>query len=174
MNYDAPGAEFDYLLRVFFCTCPNMMNYQGEGIGVRKNKKTFVNSAMPVACGVGLTLALMVVTLLILFSAICINNEYFSVEASKYLAVGIEFAGVFAGTLLAGKLSSDRKLLSCIVVSSAHIVLQVCGTLLFFDGISSSIITQLVATIAGAISGFFLAVKSRNNYGSKKKRRKHR
>ena len=141
---------------------------------MQKLKKTSEGSSMMISSGIGLILMACISMILVLVSAVFINNEYFTVSSIRYLAVAIQFLSVLVGAFAAGKIANQKKAMACLISAGGFLLLQICCGMLFFEGISSGVAWGLIATAVAAVCDIFLCGSSKMRSGSKRKRNRYR
>ena len=122
---------------------------------MKKLKRTAAKATMLTSCIVGVVAAVGIACLLALIFAICIMNEYFSVETIRYFAFISQFVGVFA-------------------TAAGLVLLEMCGALLFFDGISGTVIVSLVMAGLGAGAAIYLGNRGKRTPVATKRRKRYR
>ena len=141
---------------------------------MKKLKRTAAKATMLTSCIVGVVAAVGIACLLALIFAICIMNEYFSVETIRYFAFISQFVGVFAGCVLSWNMASDRKMIACFATAAGLVLLEMCGALLFFDGISGTVIVSLVMAGLGAGAAIYLGNRGKRTPVATKRRKRYR
>jgi peptidoglycan/LPS O-acetylase OafA/YrhL len=127
-----------------------------------------------ISTGVGMISAVSFLVLFALISAICINNEYFSLDSVGYVAPLIQFIGILLGAIVAGKMNRQKTFLTCGLSGVGVLLFESCCAMLFFDGISVSFLYGLIATVVSVIFAILICNKNKSRSGSRKKRRGYR
>lgn len=133
------------------------------------NERTLLKS-----CGLGVCVTVIVTLSLSALAAIFISNEYLQITGMQYIAFLIQLVSVFLGSLLAGKTITERRLLACSAVGGVYFLSLVGLALLFFDGVSGSILYGLIGCVIGCGGALLLCTRVKNRSGSKKRRRRSR
>lgn len=140
---------------------------------MQKHKSAKARSSDGRALVLGLGSAAIVMILMLIASAICIINEYLTLDSIGLVSLIIQFVCVSVGTFTAGMLVKDNRERMILVVSSILYLLQLCCALLFFDEIKNTFWVNLLITALAAISTMLILCrrKAKTKNGSIIKRR---
>ena len=108
------------------------------------------------AIGIGIGASAGVMFGLLLLSAICIGNEYFSYELYKKIIPIIYYVSAFVGAIITGALSKDKKIKFIFANTVVLAIILICISLSLYEGISVGIIGNLIAMVVGACSAILL------------------
>lgn len=139
-----------------------------------KKYKTMTGVSEIRAIGIGVLAEVLLMLLLLGMYAICISNEYFSINAIGCLVVGAQFVSSLFGQMAAVKSRKDGAIRVICVVGAVLCVLQLCLALVVFDGLSVLYLYLLLATVAATASGILLSKKRKSGVKSRRKRIPHR
>lgn len=137
-------------------------------------KKTAGKTSILTSCAIGVLVAFGIMCLFALISAICISNEYSSVNAIPYFAFFAQFVGVLLGCVLTGKLATDQKTLACLITVCGLLFLQLCSALLFFDGISGSVVGGLIVSALGTLVAILIGNRDKKKTAATRRRKHYR
>ena len=134
----------------------------------RKQSKA---TSVPITIGVGLLLSLIITVLAAVLIAMMVISErmepghiYFGSAATLLLAS-------FIGALYVVLMMGEKKLLFSMVTGGAYFLVQVCVSMLFFDGMIANVWQALILVIGGSFSAGIIKMNSKKN--SYRKWKKH-
>ena len=116
------------------------------------DRNVSVISAGFVGAGIGLVFA--VISLFIL--AYLAIREFVSLENASIIVPGIQFASALLCALSASKLTKNQAFTAILWGIGMLIITLLCSALLFFDGISGSVIYGILAILAGGVIALLL------------------
>lgn len=122
----------------------------------------------------GVGLVVLITLLLSGIGAILMQNEYIDIKYAGILGMLIQFFSTFTGVFVASKMGPDNKIMICSVVAVAYIVVAVCCALLFFEGVSGTVIAGVISCGTGSVLGIFLDHKGKNGRKRAKRRKNTR
>ena len=128
-------------------------------------------TSVPITIGVGLVLSLIITVLAAVLIAMMVISErmepghiYFGSAATLLLAS-------FIGALYVVLMMGEKKLLFSMVTGGAYFLVQVCVSMLFFDGMIANVWQALILVIGGSFSAGIIKMNSKKN--SYRKWKKH-
>lgn len=128
-------------------------------------------TSVPITIGVGLLLSLIITVLAAVLIAMMVISErmepghiYFGSAATLLLAS-------FIGALYVVLMMGEKKLLFSMVTGVAYFLVQVCVSMLFFDGMIANVWQALILVIGGSFSAGIIKMNSKKN--SYRKWKKH-
>ena len=128
-------------------------------------------TSVPITIGVGLVLSLIITVLAAVLIAMMVISErmepghiYFGSAATLLLAS-------FIGALYVVLMMGEKKLLFSMVTGVAYFLVQVCVSMLFFDGMIANAWQALILVIGGSFSAGIIKMNSKKN--SYRKWKKH-
>ena len=134
----------------------------------RKQSKA---TSVPITIGVGLLLSLIITVLAAVLITMMVISErmepghiYFGSAATLLLAS-------FIGALYVVLMMGEKKLLFSMVTGGAYFLVQVCVSMLFFDGMIANVWQALILVIGGSFSAGIIKMNSKKN--SYRKWKKH-
>ena len=126
----------------------------------RKQSKA---TSVPITIGVGLLLSLIITVLAAVLIAMMVISErmepghiYFGSAATLLLAS-------FIGALYVVLMMGEKKLLFSMVTGGAYFLVQVCVSMLFFDGMIANVWQALILVIGGSFSAGIIKMNSKKN-----------
>ena len=124
------------------------------------------------AGAIGFLASIVLSTILILLIPIGILKEMFDMATAGFLVVAVQFISSFVGSYIAGKRRKENPAAAIGGGIGAYLVLLLCAGLLFFEGLSNSLLPGILAVISGAVLGFFLVIRKKDT--GKRRKRHHR
>lgn len=128
-------------------------------------------TSVPITIGVGLLLSLIITVLAAVLIAMMVISErmepghiYFGSAATLLLAS-------FIGALYVVLMMGEKKLLFSMVTGVAYFLVQICVSMLFFDGMIANVWQALILVIGGSFSAGIIKMNSKKN--SYRKWKKH-
>ena len=128
-------------------------------------------TSVPITIGVGLVLSLIITVLAAVLIAMMVISErmepghiYFGSAATLLLAS-------FIGALYVVLMMGEKKLLFSMVTGGAYFLVQVCVSMLFFDGMIANVWQALILVIGGSFSAGIIKMNSKKT--SYRKWKKH-
>ena len=128
-------------------------------------------TSVPITIGVGLLLSLIITVLAAVLIAMMVISErmepghiYFGSAATLLLAS-------YIGALYVVLMMGEKKLLFSMVTGVAYFLVQVCVSMLFFDGMIANVWQALILVIGGSFSAGIIKMNSKKN--SYRKWKKH-
>ena len=128
-------------------------------------------TSVPITIGVGLLLSLIITVLAAVLIAMMVISErmepghiYFGSAATLLLAS-------FIGALYVVLMMGEKKLLFSMVTGVAYFLVQVCVSMLFFDGMIANAWQALILVIGGSFSAGIIKMNSKKT--SYRKWKKH-
>ena len=106
--------------------------------------------------------------------ALCIHNEYLSIESKAYLMPMVQFFCVLIGGVFAGKTATNNAVVACAVSGVSNLLLCLCFALLFFDGLSGNVIVSLTMTIIATMCAIFVCSRKKKAAHGKRGRTRYR
>lgn len=141
---------------------------------MRKTKQIKGNITMLPAVCIGAIMALVMTAILASLIAVFILNEYINVAGITIAAIVIQGISIFIGTFAAGKIVSDKKLFACILTAGVYYLILMSTALLFFEGISGSIIIGLATGVIVCFAAVYLCTKEKGGTARRRKIRRSR
>lgn len=121
-------------------------------------------------CAIGVLVCTGITLAGILMLTIFTQNEYFEISIGSKISAPIHFLSTIIGTLLAGKLTPERKAMSCLVTGVGYLLIIISCAILFYDGIGSGIWSGTAGSLLGTVMGIFLCTREKKQTAGKKRR----
>ena len=141
---------------------------------MKKGSLTTAKLSVSKACLFGVGIFTVVIVLQAMVWALLISYEYLDIKTSIYLAGAAQFSAVFAGCIIAGKSTKERRMVVCLIVAAACVLMQLGAAILFFDGISENFALGLLANFAGCSGAAILSIVKNERPVSKKRKARSR
>lgn len=139
----------------------------------KTNKHRLKLSVLP-ACGLSMALTLISMMLLTLIFALCIDNEYFDSNTTRYFSPAIQFISMLIGLTMGGKFAGEKDAVTCIASGGVYFVIQICCAMLLFDGVTGGVWFGAIAALAAIMCAIIILNGGKKRSGSKKKRNRYR
>lgn len=111
------------------------------------------------SCVVGTGVAFLAGIAFVSLGALCISNEYFTLQNLGVIGVAVQFFTALIGCVTAGCVSSDNQIISCAITAGAILLMLICVAILFFDGVSSGILAGVIAVILGFAASLLIVLR---------------
>lgn len=128
------------------------------------------NTSAAKAVIVGVVTAFAVTLLCVGIIASLMESERILEETVVYFVLGVQFASVFAGSFMAGKIASKSKLAACAATAGVYCFLLIALTILCFNGAFENVLGGMIAIALGF--GLTLLLTFRKNNKSTLRKRK--
>lgn len=139
-----------------------------------QTKRKINNGTMMGAVIVGLVFILIAATALIGIIATLISGEYIAYDVLDYIAPIISFVAVLLGCYLTGRISPEKKALSCCVAAAVYFTIIAGVGILFFDGLGGRLIFGILACVLGCAVSILLTIKEKQGRRQSKRSKLHR
>lgn len=120
---------------------------------------------------IGVAISCVMTLLLAGIAAVLILNENLMENITPFLGLAIVFASNFAGTLVSGKASKERKLLSCIISSSVYFFILLAAKILLLEGEFYNVIGNVISIILSTGLAIILVAKPKKQNNRRKIRK---
>ena len=131
---------------------------------MRKKTKDIriVSTYKKIIIGVGIGMAVSILLSAIL--AVFIHKQYLQVESAAYFPIVVQFLSIFIGAYVAGREAGEGTIAICCITSAVMFIVQICLGVLFFDGISGSLLWGAFGCIGGTIAAILICKRPRKTH----------
>lgn len=126
------------------------------------------------SCALGCSVTLCTGFMLIALGALCISNEYFLPQNMSIIGVIIQLLMTFIGCMLAGRVTAGNQIICCTATAATALLTMMSTSILFFDGVSSSVFTGMIAAIIGLAASTIIILRKGNCSPRRAKRKRSR
>lgn len=130
------------------------------------------NSILKAVCA-GILGAAVVTLFFSAIAGIFIESEYLDIQSVAIMAAIIQGISVFAGALIAGKMTLEKKMLSCILVSACYYLTLFGLALLFFEGVTGSAIYGFFVCLLSAFLAIMVCSRKNKHVSASKRRKRY-
>lgn len=121
----------------------------------------------------GVAVALVTTVILLIASALCISNEYFSIEMLGVCCRITQLFRAFLASVFVVKSGVEHRERIAIAVGVVILLLDLCCAFLFFDGVSGQFGVNALMTVLGIFCGILAGRYRKRRTGSRNKTRHH-
>lgn len=138
-----------------------------------KTKNTGVDRALILTSLYGALIACVIEIVLVTTLALCLKKEIVAIGHIAYLTPLTQFLGALSGMYVAGKGNRDSIAVTCAMIGTFCLIIQLCAASLFFGGVTMGVVGGFVAISSAWIVVVFLLFrfKRSNNFRRKNRRR---
>lgn len=129
---------------------------------MQKTKKRIEKMTIVQSCSIGVGIGLITMLLLVSIGALSISNEYFTLQNLGFIAAIIQFLTVLIACIITGNITGYKPIVSCVATACINFFAFIGAAILFFDGISESILTGLITVLLGFAVALFVVQKRKN------------
>lgn len=140
---------------------------------MQKMKLAKTKNLKIVGLSVGLLAAMLVTLFLSAIAGIFIQNEYIKMDMVTVIAIIIQGLSVLAGALIAGILTPEKKIISCVVIGIVYYMGLAGCSLLLFDGLNSEAIGSLLTCATSVILAVLICTKGKRRTHTTKIRKRY-
>lgn len=141
---------------------------------MQKIKLTKTKNLKIMGSSVGLLAAMLVTLFLSAIAGIFIQNEYIIMEMVTVMAIIIQGLSVLVGALIAGILTPEKKIISCVVIGIVYYLGLAGCSLLLFDGLNSEAFSSLLTCAAAVFCAVLLCTRGERRTHTTKIRKRYR
>ena len=141
---------------------------KGEGRTVNITKKEMTGKSIAVGIGIGTVVSFVISLLLAALVTSMIAREKINDNLMNNFSLGIHYAAALAGAICAYRITRSKCMLVTGITSVAYLLLMSVTAIVFFDGISSSVWTSILAVGVGFLSACTVCISG----GEKRRKRK--
>ena len=137
-----------------------------------KNKIGKMPDAM--LCGVGVLAAVVITVAMAGIGALCIDNEYFSINLMGFISLFIQFLATGIAVILVGRCCQGKRIVVASLLSGSYFLLLLLVGMTSSNGVGEGIVPSFLAVVLGTGIGVLASNKRRNGANTRKRRYKNR
>ena len=122
------------------------------------------------AIGVGMALVVTSVVGALIASAVCISNEYLSLTVFEKIIPILHYISALVGVLAISYVPMDDKTRTIMILCGLIAILELCISLVFFNGITWRFWINIIAIMAAMLTGIILARQKKFRLRTRKRK----
>ena len=128
---------------------------------MQKAKRGIRKMTQVSSCAVGAGAALLGGVALVSIGTLCISNEYFTLQNLGAISVVVQFLTALIGCVIAGSVSENNQIASCAITAGTIFLTLLCVGILFFDGVSGTVLAGAFAVILGFAVSLLIVLRKK-------------